>query len=209
MPQRLRSVSSPWEFHWVAFYGGCAREWVQSYDLPPGGFHVGAFPEQIFNELEFLFICDMPSVWLKVPILLAELFAYIVNKSPTTLAAESSDELLTRRFIALCRNNFQSSETNINFSADKLGVDRTTLRRVIVKCLKNTPTGILNKLRVESALQYLRATRFPINEVARRSGFSSSAYFCRVVRKATGMTPEAYRLHPGARPDPSSLPFEN
>lgn len=194
MSQHLRSITPQWEFHWVAFYGDCANVWVQSYHLPRGSFHVGPFPEQIFNELESLFICDTPSTWEKTPIILSELFACIVGAFPKTLTRESPNEQLTWRFIALCRKNFHSPEINVNFCANKLGVDRATLRHAVVKCLKNTPAGILNKLRLESALQYLRTTQLPIKEVAFRSGFSGSTYFCRVIRKTTGMTPEAYRL---------------
>jgi len=209
MPQHLRTSARRWEFRWIAFFGDCASTWVQGYNLPRGGFHAGLFPEYIFNKLESLFICDTPSEWKKFPFILTELFTYITTQSSETQTKGSSNERLARRFVALCRENYHSSRININSCADELGVDRTTLRRIVDKYLNRTPAEILTKLRVDSALRYLRTTRLPVNEVADRSGFSSSAYFCRVIRKATGMTPETYRIRSEAELDTLSFPFED
>jgi AraC-like DNA-binding protein/quercetin dioxygenase-like cupin family protein len=51
----------------------------------------------------------------------------------------------------------------------------------------------LNKLRVERARTLLAETDLSITEICHRAGFEDSGYLTRVFKRATGMSPRAYR----------------
>jgi AraC family L-rhamnose operon regulatory protein RhaS len=72
-----------------------------------------------------------------------------------------------------------------------LSPDRFT--EVFAQGMGRTPRDYLRHLRVEQAKMLLTTTDLPIARVAEESGFGEAAYFTRVVRAETGMTPSAYR----------------
>jgi AraC-like DNA-binding protein len=63
----------------------------------------------------------------------------------------------------------------------------------------------LRGLRVERAQFLLASTELDIERVARLSGFGSSQYFCRVFRRATGLTPLGYRRAAPAPPPDAGI----
>lgn len=54
-------------------------------------------------------------------------------------------------------------------------------------------TTYMNKLSVDYACELLKNTSLPINEISEMSGVSSYYYFCRIFKKAKGITPTEYR----------------
>jgi len=57
-----------------------------------------------------------------------------------------------------------------------------------------TVFGALERLRLERARAELAGSRLSVREIARLTGFGTSARLCRVFRRVTGETPLAYRL---------------
>ncbi len=72
-----------------------------------------------------------------------------------------------------------------------LSPDRFT--EVFARGMGRTPRDYLRHLRVEQAKMLLSTTDLPIARIAEASGFGEAAYFTRVVRSVTGMTPSAFR----------------
>jgi AraC family L-rhamnose operon regulatory protein RhaS len=72
-----------------------------------------------------------------------------------------------------------------------LSPDRFT--EVFAQGMGRTPRDYLRHLRVEQAKMLLSTTDLPIARIAEASGFGEAAYFTRVVRSVTGMTPSAFR----------------
>jgi two-component system response regulator YesN len=55
--------------------------------------------------------------------------------------------------------------------------------------------AFVNRFRIEMAKVIIEQTRYKINEVAFMVGYNNTAYFDRVFKSVTGMTPnEYYRL---------------
>jgi AraC-like DNA-binding protein len=52
----------------------------------------------------------------------------------------------------------------------------------------------VNQRRIDKAKELLSSTELSIGEIAARTGFKSSAYFCSVFRKDMSMSPTSYRL---------------
>lgn len=55
----------------------------------------------------------------------------------------------------------------------------------------------LSRLRIAKSVELLRSSTDSIAEIASRSGFQDQAYFCRVFRRVTGLTPGAFRKDRG------------
>lgn len=53
----------------------------------------------------------------------------------------------------------------------------------------------LLRLRIRQALYLLQTTELPVNEVAAKTGFCSTSYFCQYFKKSTGYSPASFRLN--------------
>ncbi len=74
-----------------------------------------------------------------------------------------------------------------------MGVHRSTIRRTILRSTGKPPIVYLEECRLQRAFELLRTTLLPIKEIANSSGFRRANYFCRMVRQATGLTPQEWR----------------
>ena len=72
-----------------------------------------------------------------------------------------------------------------------LSPDRFT--EVFARTMGRTPRDYIRHLRLERARMLLATTGLSVSEVGQQAGFGEAAYFTRVFRAATGMTPREYR----------------
>jgi AraC-like DNA-binding protein len=74
-------------------------------------------------------------------------------------------------------------------------ISESLLYRIFREEEKVTPVDYLRSIRIQKAkeLLLLADRKMKIADVALQTGFSHTAYFCKVFRKETGMTPETYR----------------
>ncbi len=72
-----------------------------------------------------------------------------------------------------------------------LSVSRTG--HLIKELFKETFPKVLNRFRVDHAKTLLTRTDFTVTEVALRCGYSDAAYFHKIFKSGTGITPAAYR----------------
>lgn len=79
--------------------------------------------------------------------------------------------------------------------AAEIYTNRTYLSSYINKTYNCTFKSLLTQLRLEEAKILLsNAKKYPIAEVAAKSGFSSSESFIHVFKKTTGLTPAKWRM---------------
>ena len=72
-------------------------------------------------------------------------------------------------------------------------ISRSSLERNFRQLLGRSPNQEINRVRVERVSQLLRETDSNLDQIARRTGFSTPQYLLHVFRKATGKTPGEYR----------------
>jgi AraC-like DNA-binding protein len=77
--------------------------------------------------------------------------------------------------------------------AEAVGVSEDYLSRVFNRELKISPWDYLNRYRVLQSKHLLLHTTDTIGGIALQVGFKDQAYFSRVFRKITGMSPQGFR----------------
>jgi len=77
--------------------------------------------------------------------------------------------------------------------AASAGVHPVHLARVFRQRRGSTVAAYVRRLRFEWSLRELRSTERPLAEVAQAAGYTDQSHFSRAFRKATGLTPKAYR----------------
>lgn len=74
-----------------------------------------------------------------------------------------------------------------------IGVSSKECIRSFKNMFHQTPIDYLIHYRIERAKKFLLETNSSITEIAYMTGFQSSAYFTKIFRKYTGMTPKEFR----------------
>jgi AraC family transcriptional activator of pobA len=81
----------------------------------------------------------------------------------------------------------------VTFYADRLGVSPTHLNRIARAATGLSVQGLISRRLMETARRDLVFSPSPVQTIAYSLGFSDPAYFNRYFRRATGVTPGAYR----------------
>lgn len=77
--------------------------------------------------------------------------------------------------------------------AQRLSVSKEHLVRSFRAATSETPGHCLTRIRLENACRYLQSRDYSVELVAGLCGFACGNYFCKVFRRAYGMTPLEYR----------------
>ena len=105
------------------------------------------------------------------------------------------DGLTTQDFkkvIDYIHTNFQK-DFGLAELASLVGLSSRYFSELFKTSTGHSPFDYLLKFRLSKAAQLLLTTKFPIFDVARRAGFSSSNNFCRAFRKHYTISPNKYR----------------
>ncbi len=132
------------------------------------------------------------SIWL-------ERQAAIQSEEPRGAGPRNANERLTARFTALLEREYGSS-LNISDYATALGVTPTHLTRACRASCGRTALDILQDRRLFEARRLLAETDIPVQDIARRLGFSTAGYFSRAFSQQIGQPPSLYRKAQGTPP---------
>jgi AraC-like DNA-binding protein len=92
----------------------------------------------------------------------------------------------------LIAEEFRGGEASLERIADRLGLTPRTLQRKLQE-LGTSYNDVLDQLRRQLAVRYLREPRMAICEVAYLLGFSEASSFHRAFKRWTGLTPKDFR----------------
>jgi AraC-like DNA-binding protein len=82
--------------------------------------------------------------------------------------------------------------------AEKVGVSENYLSQIFHQELGISPWETVTRLRIQKAKELLIGNEETITRVAMQVGFNDSAYFSRVFRKTTGLSPQEFRSKSGS-----------
>lgn len=86
-----------------------------------------------------------------------------------------------------------AEDLSLRTLADEVHLNPTYFHRLFTAACGMTPLAYLTEVRISRAKFLLRNTDRSVTEIAGQCGFSSYNYFCTVFRKATGLSPCAFR----------------
>ncbi|NLZ54915.1 MAG: helix-turn-helix transcriptional regulator [Thermoanaerobacteraceae bacterium] len=94
--------------------------------------------------------------------------------------------------LAYIKNNLDK-ELSLEEVSSAIHVSRSHLSNLFSKCIGNSFSHHVNKLKIEKAKELLAKTKFSIMDITVECGFNSQSYFSRVFSGFEGMTPNQYR----------------
>jgi AraC-like DNA-binding protein len=107
-------------------------------------------------------------------------------------------DALRWRVTQALRRLLRGDDPTLGAVADQLRMSERTLQRRLAEQTLSF-TDLLDEVRRESALEYLKARRVSVDEVAFLLGFATSSSFFRAFKRWTGTTPQVWRHGQGAR----------
>lgn len=120
---------------------------------------------------------------------IAEILAkYVILED--LLTSSANKDLKTA--VAFIERNI-SERLSIQYISKSINVSKTTLYKIFRENYSCTPSEYINERRVDVAKQLLRKTDLSMEEVSRRVGFSSAAYFTKTFKKYTDTSPLKFK----------------
>ena len=89
--------------------------------------------------------------------------------------------------------NFADSDFNIDALVSELPICASHLRSEFKKNYSVSPIEYLKNVRLQNALSLLASNYYSVEEVSKKSGYSSTSYFIQAFRKSTGFSPLKYK----------------
>ena len=94
---------------------------------------------------------------------------------------------------ALVELHLEDGEYGVEQLAQDLCMERTGLYKKLTALTDTTPVAFIRSIRLHRAAALLQDGKFTVNEIAERTGFSSSSYFTKCFKKEFGVLPSEYR----------------
>ncbi|PZQ63524.1 MAG: AraC family transcriptional regulator [Phenylobacterium zucineum] len=108
--------------------------------------------------------------------------------------SQPHDDPRVRAAEAFLQENFRQDISTTTL-ADQIGLGARTLVRRFKAATGRQPAGYLQALRIEAAKGLLERDASPVQQVSMEVGYDDVAFFRRLFKRATGMTPAEYRAH--------------
>lgn len=184
-----QSRTGDWELRWFTFDGPGVEAFIRGYGYPRLLTGAGTCPNGLFLEIEQGLREMSPFSQRNLVAVAARILALAGGRQ----TADNGPGRVVSRFIELVQNGYSNPAVNVNVLADRVGIHRSTLSRLFREKMLIAPGEYLVRFRVQRALSLLRESDRPVSEVAAMVGIPEPGYFCRMIRRAIGMSPTAYR----------------
>ncbi len=178
-------------YRWLTVEGRCASGLFDAAGMTPGLNFGGDCPDELFAGIEMGIVHTSRPERVKILTLAFEILARACSGLRKSERGNSGDRAAAAgRIIS---TNFSDPDFNVARLADILHSSRVVLSRDF-KCRYGiTLSEYIHSLRLKKALEMLRSGSPGIADVAHQCGFSSAAYFTKIIFAATGMTPTLFR----------------
>ena len=116
----------------------------------------------------------------------------VLDETPLT-EREQRDKAFVDKFVATVHNYMKKGKLDYDKIASELCVGRAQLNRKLKAITGLTTKDYILQLRISQAKSLLLDSNLTVSEIAYRCGMDDPTYFSTLFRKATGLTPKAFR----------------
>ena len=113
----------------------------------------------------------------------------IVASNISVVESHENDNEFLEKITKLIDENITNTEMTSTFLAEQLGLSRSSLYAKIKQITDNTPSELIQQIRLQKAQQLLLKSKLRVNEVAYMVGFSNPSYFSKCFQKQFGVKP--------------------
>ena len=185
-----------WHFFHVTLYGSeVVRHWRQAIDVLGPVLDL-PFQAPLIQAAAGLCARLIKSERLTAPQASAEAYGLTMRlldlAQPAAAARQRARAADIQRAIDLCRDRL-SDDIGVADMAAAAGCSRYHFSRRFARSEGYSPGEFLSRERIRLAVRLLQTTDTPIKVLAARCGYQDASYFCRVFRKAVGVSPGSLR----------------
>ena len=116
-----------------------------------------------------------------------------IEESRSIKEISDADRLFVAKFTEAVNRNFESGTLDYDFIASEMCMTRSHMNRKLKAITGMTSTDHIKAIRISLAKSLLDTTDMKVESVAMRCCVDDMAYFSSLFKKATGMTPTAWR----------------
>ena len=125
--------------------------------------------------------------------ILKKRFQEIAKLEGITIPQKNHDQAFIEKLMAFIQENIDKGELDIQFLADELKISRSHLHNKVKSLLNMNTSEFINTIRINYAKQLILESELNFSEIAYKVGYNDVAYFNRVFKRITSMTPGEFR----------------
>ncbi len=153
------------------------------------------YPEALFEQLELGIALRNHSRTLAES-LVAQLIRIVEREAVLDgdyrRCVKSASDPRVEKMLSFIHHNY-TANISIADIANEIQLGEVQFRKIFRQKIGMTPANYLHRQRLLHAIQLLIRSSYDLSEIAARSGFRSTNYFCRSFRKFYQMTPSEFR----------------
>ncbi len=116
----------------------------------------------------------------------------LCTEASRLLSGGGSSNYIIRRTLACIETDY-AKKLSLNILAEQIYVSPVYLSNLFKKTMGQTITEYIQAVRIDRARELLHNSSLAIGDVAEQVGYTDIKYFAQVFKKATGVTPNAFR----------------
>ena len=116
-----------------------------------------------------------------------------IEKNPAASELPDADRAFVGKFTDAVNKCFETGTLDYDFIASEMCLTRSHMNRKLKAITGMTSTEHIKTIRISLAKALIDTTDMKIEAIAMRCGVDDVAYFSSLFKKATGMTPTAWR----------------
>ncbi|GIW75954.1 MAG: hypothetical protein KatS3mg104_1017 [Phycisphaerae bacterium] len=186
----------PYRFLFVSMSGKMAFQWMKRIHRQFGAVHFFGNDDSIADQLRTI-IVPHEQQWLDRYQQSAVLYALVMQIYSVLMRSRIEQSALVCQAIRRIHSLASDPGFGVGDLARILECSREHLARQFQQATGLSPMAYLSRVRLQWAAHELRSSEDKLEVVARKCGFSSANYLCRMFRKRWGVTPAQYRQNPG------------
>jgi AraC-like DNA-binding protein len=187
----------PYRFAYISMTGTPAFQWMKRIHESFGQVLDFGHDSSVADQMRAIVIPNEQSGWLDRYQKSALLYAILMQIHSVLMRSRIEQATRIRRATELIRQHARDPRFGISQLARELDCSREHLARQFQEATGMSPLAYLSQMRLRLVANELRLGDDKLEAVARRCGFSSANYLCRMFRRRWGVTPAQYRETPG------------